>query len=80
MRLKVTIESRLGKVQKESTGEGGLVVKISWQLKERSMVFSRCVRWFSGALHCCLSFFFSFCNIDDISVTFEIFLNYCCNG
>jgi len=57
MRLKITIESRLGKVEeKESTGEGGLVVKISWQLKERSMVFSRCVRWVSGALHCCLSF------------------------
>lgn len=60
MRLKFTLQSRLGKVEKASKGEGGFLVKISWQLEERSMVYSSCVRWFSGALHCCLSFFFLF--------------------
>lgn len=76
MRLEFPRPRRLGKAEKKAGG-GGLIRENTLAVEGRKMVLGLC--WVSGALHCCLSLFFSFCNIDNINVTLEIFLN-CCNG
>ena len=62
--------------REESEGEGG-------SRKERSMgwgPFGGALVLFTVARPFFLFFVFPLCNIDDIHVTSEIFLNYCCNG
>lgn len=77
MRLEFPRPRRLGKAEMKAGG-GGLICENTLAVEGRKMVLGLC--WVSGALHCCLSLFFSFCNIDNINVTLEIFLNSCCNG